>query len=146
MRVDLIDPWGVTRSISSYKPGIISLWLHEYVPLMNVQGWTIKIQPETAEEQRNVKSETSYIDAKMLSKLATKIGDKKYMATARWCDFHNHPYRAPDDPDDINVVKFGGKEKEICPECAAEVGLNDDYSAPESPVVRHAAITSSKGK
>jgi hypothetical protein len=147
MRLELMDPYGSRHPISTLQHGLIALWLNEWAGRAKTYGWSLTIQPETPEESQVITAEQfSNINSTTIRKLATKLGEKKYMATARWCDFHDHAYRAPDDPDDINVVKFAGNAKEICPECAAEIGLNDEYRAPEPPATRHEAITSAKGK
>jgi hypothetical protein len=141
VRLELTDPYGSRHPISTTQRGLLALWLNEWAARIQSYGWNLNIQPETPEESQVIRAEQlGLIDAKTVRKLATKIGEKKYMATARWCDFHDHAYRCPDDPDDINIVKFNGKEKEICPECATEIGLNDDYNAPDTPATRHAAI------
>lgn len=69
------------------------------------------------------------------------LKERRNMATARWCDYSNHAYKAPDNPEEINIITLGGKSKEICPEDAALLGLVDNYEAPpESPAERHKAI------
>lgn len=75
------------------------------------------------------------------------------MSDARWCDLGDHAYKAGR-PGTLMLGKveevpnqWGGSQphtqsniKEVCPECAAAMGLNDDYEAPESPAVRHSRI------
>jgi hypothetical protein len=76
------------------------------------------------------------------------------MSEARWCDYGDHPYKGGREGTVImgrtEKIKnqWGGEQphtepnvKEICPECAASIGLNDGYEAPESPAERHKAIT-----
>lgn len=75
------------------------------------------------------------------------------MSDARWCDFRDHPYRAGR----AGTVMFGRTEqvpnqwggqqpsttnnvKEICPECAAELGLTEDYVPEVSPAERKGAL------
>jgi hypothetical protein len=75
------------------------------------------------------------------------------MSECRWCDFKDHPYKGGREGTIILGKteqvpnQFGGTQphtqpniKEICPECAAEIGLNDDYTAPVSPAERKLAI------
>ena len=78
------------------------------------------------------------------------------MSEARWCDFGNHAYKAGR-PGTIMMGKleqakgpgngYSGQPgqvtqevAEMCPECAAEMGLIDNYTTPEAPAERRAAI------
>lgn len=81
------------------------------------------------------------------------------MSEARWCDYGDHAY-AGGRPGTImmgqlKMVAGPGNAgnsiqqnvKEMCPECAAELGLITDYEAPLPPSERRAAILSGvKGK
>lgn len=72
------------------------------------------------------------------------------MSEARWCDYGDHAYKAGREGTIIMgktvqvANQWGGQQphtvpnlKEICPECAAQMGLNDEYKAPElSPAAR----------
>lgn len=67
------------------------------------------------------------------------------MSEARWCDYGDHAFKGGRE----GAVTFtqtrqvrnqwGGDQPsttqamELCPECAAEIGLNDDYKAPALP-------------
>lgn len=76
------------------------------------------------------------------------------MSAARWCDYGDHPF-AGNRPGTIVMAltgqvsnQWGGQQpstipaaKEICPECAAELGMNPDYAAPDqSPGQRKAQL------
>jgi hypothetical protein len=66
------------------------------------------------------------------------------MSHARWCDYGDHPF-AGGRPGTVVMAlteqvnnQWGGTQpstvpasREICPECAAELGMNPDYTAPE---------------
>jgi hypothetical protein len=71
------------------------------------------------------------------------------VSEARWCDYRDHPYKGGRE----GTVMMGRTEtqpnggqaytqnvKEMCPECAAELGLNE-YEAPkETPAERRALL------
>jgi hypothetical protein len=82
-----------------------------------------------------------------------KAGD---VSEARWCDYRDHPYKGGREGTIMmgQTVRMpnGGMQatgqdvREICPECAAELGLNPDYQAPEAPAVRKALLETTAKK
>jgi hypothetical protein len=75
------------------------------------------------------------------------------MTAARWCSYGNHAFDGAR-ADTIILGKmeqvpnqWGGQQphlepnlKEICGDCAASMGLNMDYKAPDDPKVRKAEL------
>ncbi len=89
------------------------------------------------------------------------------MSDARWCDYGDHPFKGGRPgtivmgriEDGLGDSRFKRNEyvteqqmaanmqaREVCPECAATLGMNDDYQAPLSPMQRHLAIAEEAGK
>lgn len=74
------------------------------------------------------------------------------MSDARWCDYADHPFKGGqqgtivmgqiDKNRSVNeyITNAQLNAKEICPECAASLGLYDEYEAPLPPATRHAKI------
>lgn len=74
------------------------------------------------------------------------------MSDARWCNFGDHPFEGGREGTivmgRIESVVSGNeyvtanqmKAKEICPECAATLGMFDEYEAPKSPAERRKAL------
>lgn len=74
------------------------------------------------------------------------------MSDARWCDYGDHAFKGGQPG--ITILgrteqvhnQWGGQQpstanlREICPECSARLGLNEDYEAPVSPSERHKAL------
>jgi hypothetical protein len=66
------------------------------------------------------------------------------VSVARWCDYNNHAFKGGV----RNTVMLGvitndkGDQdvREMCPECAAELGLIDDYTAPEPPALHREKV------
>jgi hypothetical protein len=82
-----------------------------------------------------------------------KAGD---VSEARWCDYRDHPYKGGQEGTIMmgqtvrmpngGMQATGQEVREICPECAAELGLNPDYKAPEPPSVRKALLETAAKK
>lgn len=72
------------------------------------------------------------------------------MSVARWCDYGDHAYKGGREGTVMmGVTKAGGNDqdvREMCPECAANLGLNEDYEVPESPAERHRTMLEAAGK
>lgn len=75
------------------------------------------------------------------------------MSVARWCDYGDHAYKGGRPgtimlgvTKEVNQSRYQSNQeieqdvREMCPECAANLGLNDEYEAPESPQKRHASL------
>ena len=73
------------------------------------------------------------------------------MSEARWCDYGDHAYKGGREgtimlgQSVVHESRYSGPQleqevQEMCPECAAELGLLKNYEAPPSPAARHKAI------
>lgn len=78
------------------------------------------------------------------------------MSIAKWCDFGAHCFSASaENAQTLSITRhvknqWGGVqpttiEQDVCPECAARMGLIDDYTAPDSPAVRHSRMIEDVG-
>jgi hypothetical protein len=87
----------------------------------------------------------------ILAVLDNRILPEVRVSDARWCDYRDHPFKGGQEGT-ITMGQIvngpnGGKQykdnemKEVCPECAAELGMNPDYKAPEPPAVRKELLT-----
>jgi hypothetical protein len=89
----------------------------------------------------------------VVSTTEKKAGD---VSEARWCDYRDHPYKGGQEGTIMmgqtvrmpngGMQSTGQEVREICPECAAELGLNPDYKAPEPPSVRKALLETAARK
>lgn len=140
MRIILLDPFGQAYQVDTGKLELATAWLKEYLPQMVSPGWYLQVIPTLKGEVDPI-PQRAVTPAQLKQVLKTLSKGTKQLSNAGWCDYGNHAYRRPNDPEDINVVARKGESKELCDECAAEIGLIDDYKAPSSPQERHAAIT-----
>jgi hypothetical protein len=70
------------------------------------------------------------------------------MSDARWCDFGDHAYKGGRPGTvmmgmTVKESRYAQTEQdvqEMCPECAAALGILNDYEAPESPHARRQAM------
>lgn len=62
------------------------------------------------------------------------------MSVSRWCDYGDHAFKAGRKGTIMMGVLTGDNGEqdvnEMCPECAASLGLNDKYVAPLPPAER----------
>lgn len=85
--------------------------------------------------------------------------ESKPMSGARWCDFGDHAYKEGREGTIILgrteqvPNQWGGQQpsttpnlREICPECAASIGLNDDYTKPEQTPEERKALLAKAAK
>jgi len=153
VRVELIDTYGNHSAIVNDDTFAVTQWLQEQLHKLDqtMYGtWTLRMQPTTTREEKLMVHFAGLINGLPVNGhglrefIATleQVSPRKVneMGYARWCDYADHAYKAPDNPDDINQVRFGGNAKEICEACAAEIGLNDEYTAGPDPQTRHAQI------
>jgi hypothetical protein len=136
-----MDPFGYNHVIESSSAMFVAQWFEEWLPQLVSPGWYLTVETTTEKEVERIP--TRLITSEQLRAVIKSLrkGSKKKMSDAGWCDFRNHPYKRPDDPDEVNTITRKGETKELCDECAAEIGLIDNYEAPESPAERKAIIT-----
>lgn len=162
------DLAGMVWSLTSSDPEIVSAWLLEqarravtlnsmYGPLMltvnplvldpvnGVFDWPVSGVKSNIEYQIEAGQLLKLIRLMEQFRVKQTIGEDNRMSGAEWCDFANHPFKAGAEGV-IRTSRKVGKGDEvdehvICPECAAEIGLNPEYKAPEeSPFQRRAII------
>lgn len=85
-----------------------------------------------------------YIDTPVVHSTYNNPEKEDEMSVARWCDYGDHSYKGGRKGTVMMGMTGDNEEqdvREMCPECAAALGLNNDYKAPEPPAERKAAIT-----
>src|SRR5713101_232997 len=159
-RIQLIDWFGATYSISSSDPDLIGRWLAEQVAkFVNVNAMLghirLTVWPEYSYDNTGkhepepdwpIGKQGNYADyiltREKLTQLAQFLEGKK-MSEARWCDYGDHAYKGGR-PGTIMLgqtvethtsrydQQVEQKVQEMCPERAAQLALVKAYTAPEA--------------
>lgn len=165
------DLYGTCFQLTSSEPEVIKGWLIEMCrkasSVNSMMGpMTITVNPISLNNDYNapvydwpisgIKQYAEYrVQADALIRLAEMLEQFRLreeirsneVAAAEWCDFANHPFKAGQTGTMRAAIKKEDgtqDERVICPECAALMGVNDDYKAPQSPADRKAAIEAAK--
>ena len=158
------DAYGYEWSITSSEPDTIAAWLLEQAKRtasLNTQTWEqrVIIYPmmvaggvtdwPVGQQDFTVQADGLVRLAHLMAQFAQRE-EVHTMAGAEWCDFANHPFKAGAEGTIRSQRKGKGndtpQEFVVCPECAASIGLNPDYEAPDDTPMQRRALLAAEAK